>query len=84
MPKFIITQTDRYVIEANTIEEAQEDYKRNLVDGSLADYDFLDGSTTYEEIICFCSKHACKNIDDYVAQGAYCENCFMDCVKVDN
>jgi len=39
----------------------------------------------FKEIaICPCNKHACKNIDDYVAQGAYCENCFMDCVKVDN
>ena len=49
MPKFIITQTDRYEIEAETIEEAQADWRRNVVDGSLDDYDFLDGSTTYEE-----------------------------------
>jgi hypothetical protein len=49
MPKFIITQIDRYEIEAETIEEAQADWRRNLVDGSLDDYDFLDGSTTYEE-----------------------------------
>jgi hypothetical protein len=33
---------------------------------------------------CPCSKHACKNIDDYVAQGAYCEDCFRDCVKEEN
>jgi hypothetical protein len=34
--------------------------------------------------ICPCSKHACKNIDDYVSQGVHCEDCFRDCVKVDN
>ena len=49
MPKFIITQIDRYEIEAATIEEAQADFRRNLQNYSLDDYDFLDGSITYEE-----------------------------------
>lgn len=90
MPKFIITQIDRYEIEADTIEEAQEDYKRNLIDGSLGDYDFIDGSTTYEEAeqvrsaSCPCSKHSCKGIDEYVRIGVHCEACFRDCIKVNN
>jgi hypothetical protein len=34
--------------------------------------------------ICPCSKHACKNIDEYVRIGVHCVDCFRDCIKVDN
>lgn len=50
MAKFIITQTDRYLVEADTIEQAR-DYWRNqlLSDIEFGEEEYLDGSTTYEE-----------------------------------
>jgi len=50
MAKFIITQTDRYLVEADTIEQAQEDWRNELLTGiTLSDYEYIDGSTSYEE-----------------------------------
>ena len=49
MPKFIITQTDRYEIEAETMEEAQFYWKNELLTGISIQNEFLEGSTTYEE-----------------------------------
>lgn len=50
MPKFIITQIDRYEIEADSLEEAQANYKVDMVEGWFDYYDYIDGSTTYTEI----------------------------------
>jgi hypothetical protein len=50
MPKFIITQTDRYEIEADSIEEAQIYWRNELLTGISSENELLDGSTTYEEI----------------------------------
>jgi hypothetical protein len=34
---------------------------------------------------CPCSIHSCKNVDDYVIlNGVHCEECFRDCVEIDN
>ena len=49
MAKFIITQTYRYVVEAENMAEAQAEYKADMIDGSFDKYDYIDGSTTYEE-----------------------------------
>jgi hypothetical protein len=49
MPKFIIAQTDRYEIEADTMEEAQLYWRNELLTGISSETEFLDGSTTYEE-----------------------------------
>lgn len=50
MPKFIVTQTDRYLIEAETIEEAQLLWRNELLTGISDEIsEFLDGSTTYKE-----------------------------------
>ena len=34
--------------------------------------------------VCPCSKHECSKSDDYVEQGFHCEDCFRDCVEIDN
>jgi hypothetical protein len=49
MPKFIITQTDCYEIEANTMEEAQIYWRNELLTGLSSETQFIEGSTTYEE-----------------------------------
>ena len=49
MAKFIITQADRYFIEANSLQEAQDKWKEDLLMGHVDHYDFIDGTTTYEE-----------------------------------
>jgi len=49
MPKFVITQTDRYEIEADTMEEAQLYWRNELLTGISSETEFVDGSTTYEE-----------------------------------
>ena len=32
---------------------------------------------------CPCDKHDCMNQDDYTKDGDTCEECFMDCVEID-
>jgi hypothetical protein len=32
---------------------------------------------------CPCLKHDCKNQDDYTKMEDTCEECFMDCVEID-
>jgi hypothetical protein len=32
--------------------------------------------------VCPCSKHECSKSDNYVEQGFHCENCFRDCVEI--
>lgn len=49
MAKFIITQTDRYLIEANSLEEAQDKWREDLLMEHFDHYDFIDSTTTYEE-----------------------------------
>jgi hypothetical protein len=49
MPKFIIQQTDRYEIEADTIEEAQIYWRNELLTGISSETEFLDSSTVYME-----------------------------------
>jgi len=49
MPKFIIQQTDRYEIEADTMEEAQIYWRNELLTGFSYESEFLDGSTVYME-----------------------------------
>jgi hypothetical protein len=50
MPKFIITQTDRYEIEAESIEQARENWRKQLLsDLTFGAEEYLDGLTTYEE-----------------------------------
>jgi hypothetical protein len=49
MPLFIITQTDRYEIEADNLEEAQIYWRNELLTGFSDESEFLDGSTIYEE-----------------------------------
>jgi len=48
MPKFIITQTDTYELEAETIEEAQEFWHNEILMGNSDVAEFLGGSTRYE------------------------------------
>jgi len=50
MPKFIITQTDRYEVEAETLEEVQENWRNELLTGIEIESEYIDGSTTYEEV----------------------------------
>ena len=33
---------------------------------------------------CPCDEHDCLNQDDYTEQEYTCEECFMDCVEMDN
>jgi hypothetical protein len=47
MPKFIIQQTDRYEIEADTIEDAQIYWRNELLTGISIYNEFLDSSTVY-------------------------------------
>lgn len=53
MAKFIITQADRYSVEANSLQEAQERWRNEMLVSSPVgedDYiEYLDGYTTYEE-----------------------------------
>ena len=32
---------------------------------------------------CTCDEHECANQDDYTIEGEMCEQCFMDCVEMD-
>jgi hypothetical protein len=48
MPKFIITQTDTYELEAETIEKAQEFWHNEILMGNSDTAEFLGGSTRYE------------------------------------
>ena len=32
---------------------------------------------------CPCDEHECANKDDYTKMGNTCEECFMDCVEID-
>ena len=57
MPKFIITQTERYEIEADSVEEAQIYWRNELLTGISSENELIDGSTTYEELK--------ENVDDY-------------------
>jgi len=50
MPKFIITQTDRYEVEAETMEEAELYWRNELLTGISSETEFIDGSTKYEEV----------------------------------
>jgi len=50
MPKFIITQTDRYEVEAETLEEVQENWRNELLTGIEIESEYIDGSTKYEEV----------------------------------
>jgi|LakMenE01Jun11ns_1017448.scaffolds.fasta_scaffold6944571_1 hypothetical protein len=49
MAKFIITQTDKYLVEADTIEQARENWRNQLLSGiTFGEDEYIDGSTTYE------------------------------------
>ena len=32
--------------------------------------------------VCPCSKHKCSKLDEYVEQEFHCEDCFRDCVEI--
>jgi hypothetical protein len=50
MPKYIISELSRYELEAETMEEAQKEFRAYLTDGYPSDnLEYLDGSTTYTE-----------------------------------
>lgn len=50
MPKFIITETNRYEMEAETTDEVEREFRAFTVDGYFSsEIDFLDGSIVYEE-----------------------------------
>jgi hypothetical protein len=34
--------------------------------------------------VCPCNKHKCSKLDDYVEQEFHCEDCFRDCVEIEN
>lgn len=52
MAMFLITETNRYEIEADTIEEARALWREYEFDSDCVDshcVEFLDGTTTFEE-----------------------------------
>lgn len=49
MPKFIITQTDTYELEAESMEEAQTFWHNEILTGISDVAEFLGGLTTYQE-----------------------------------
>jgi hypothetical protein len=50
MPKFIISELSTYEMEAETMEEAQKEFRAFLTDGyPIESLEYLDGSTTYNE-----------------------------------
>ena len=52
MPKFVITQIDRYLVEADSVEQVEAEWRARMLAGiePSDDYcEYLDGSTTYEE-----------------------------------
>ena len=50
MPKFTITEVTRYQVEADSMDELQEDWKIAGVDGAKYEYEILDGSTTFAPV----------------------------------
>ena len=50
MAKFIVTQTDRYEIEAENLEDAQIYWRNELLTGISSGNEFIDGSSVYEKI----------------------------------
>ena len=91
MPKFIITEITNYEIEADSIQELRTYYHNVGLDGGKYQYELTDGSVTFapiEEVRhcllpkCPCAKHSCSNSDDYVAEGFHCEDCFRDCIEI--
>jgi hypothetical protein len=49
MEKFIITETNRWLVEANSLEDAQYVFRMARVNGHEPENaEYLDGSTTYE------------------------------------
>ena len=50
MPRFIITKTERYEIEAHTLADARQTWREFTMDGALEDdVEFLDGFEEFEE-----------------------------------
>ena len=50
MPKFIITETTRYIIEGDNLEDARYKWHYGLIIGNREDVtEYLDGSTTYTQ-----------------------------------
>jgi len=50
MPKFIITQTDRYEVEATSMEELRKDWHEAGGESAKYEYVILDGSTNFAPI----------------------------------
>jgi len=50
MPKFIITETTRYEVEADSMEQLREDWRHAGEDGAKYEYVILDGCISFEPI----------------------------------
>jgi hypothetical protein len=50
MPKFIVSELSTYEVEAETMEEAQKEFRAFILDGYASEkIEYLDGSTTYTD-----------------------------------
>ena len=57
-------------LELEWLGNAEEGQRQAWVDGHIK--------------VCPCSKHECSKSDNYVEQGFHCEDCFRDCVEIEN
>jgi hypothetical protein len=50
MTKFIVTQTERYEVEAESMEKLREFWNNEVPTEGVGEPEYLDGSTIYEPI----------------------------------
>ena len=55
-------------LELEWLENAEEGQRQAWVDEHIK--------------VCPCSKHKCSKLDEYVEQEFHCEDCFRDCVEI--
>lgn len=52
MPKFIVVETSRYEVVADSLDDAQFVWRRFQTHGEFEDdVEFLDGTSSYEEVV---------------------------------